>query len=175
MGIVGRREAEQSLQMDLTRCIVQKVRAPHHVRHPLRGIIDHDGQYIGEQLIAASNQDIADGGCDILAEDSLNAVLELNDGLVDANARRTRRTGPQRTVAAMAWIALIFSRSQTAARALKGQSARMQTVERGRISIGTFALAHHLAIPFEAEPVQGPKYSVGGPRNHPGRVKILDA
>src|SRR5260221_837057 len=106
MGIVGSRESQQSLQMDLPRGVVQKVGAPYHVRHALDCIVDHDRQHVREQLIAASDQHIADGGRYILAERSLNAIRELNGGFIDADSRRAGCARLQWTVAAMARIAL---------------------------------------------------------------------
>src|ERR1700688_4601658 len=100
MGIVGSRESQQSLQMDLPRRVVQKVGAPYHVRHTLGCIVDHDGQYVCEQPIAALDQHIADGGRYILAERSLNAIREPNGGIIDADSRRAGCAWLQWTVAA---------------------------------------------------------------------------
>src|SRR5882762_5287177 len=150
--------------MDLPRGVVQKVGAPYHVRHALGRIVDHDGQHVREQLVAASDQHIADGGGDVLAERSLNAIRELNGGLVDADSRRAGSVRLQRALATVAGIAVVFRKLQSTARTLEGQSARTQDVERRCITVAAMTLVHRVAVPFEAEPAQGSKYSDGGSR-----------
>src|SRR5882757_6770776 len=115
MGVVGRLQAQEPLQMDLPRSVVQKVGAPYHVRHVLCRIVDHDGQHVCEQLIAASDQHIADGGSHVLAERSLYAIRELNGGLVDTDPGRAGSAWLQRTLAAMARIAVILRKLQSTA------------------------------------------------------------
>ena len=51
----------------------------------------------------------------------------------------------------------------------------MKRIERRRVSVSAFALAHHVAIPFEAESLQGPQDGRRGSGHHTGRIQILDA
>jgi len=50
----------------------------------LRRIVDHHRQHIGEQLVAAPQHDVPDGGGDILPKGPLDSIRELHGAGVDA-------------------------------------------------------------------------------------------
>ena len=61
-------QAEDLLQIKLAGRRIEQVGAAHHIGDALPGVIQHHGQLIGNQAVAAANDEIADLAAQMLAE-----------------------------------------------------------------------------------------------------------
>ena len=69
-------QAEDLLQIKLAGRRIEQVGAAHHIGDALPGVIQHHGQLIGNQAVAAANDEIADLAAQMLAELALHTIDE---------------------------------------------------------------------------------------------------
>src|SRR5574340_4679 len=72
------RQAELALQIDLARRVRQEVGAAHDVRDALEGVIDHDGQLVGEQTVGTPDDEIADVVREVLLQLAVDTVVKTD-------------------------------------------------------------------------------------------------
>lgn len=79
MRVVRLRKSQQSLQPDLARRGVEEIDTSNHVRHALIGIVDDDGELVGNQTVAATDDEVTGIRVEVEPRFGLPAVLD-NDG-----------------------------------------------------------------------------------------------
>ncbi len=72
----GRRMAEQPLQHDLARGRIDEIRAAHHFRDALLGIVRDDRELVGVEPVGPLQHEVADFRRDILAQAAVVLVVE---------------------------------------------------------------------------------------------------
>ena len=89
VGVAGGGEAEPRAEPQLARRGVQEVGAAHDLAHALLGVVDDDGQVVGERPVVAAHHEVVD--------DALHgpgdAVLEGHPRGVGADSQRRRAAG----------------------------------------------------------------------------------
>src|SRR5690606_41332712 len=93
MCVHGRRQTQSALQTKLPRRAAQEVSAAPHVRDALSGVVHGDGELVGVQAVAPSNDEIADRLRKIVLLRALQLVVEDERacGREQANGGRTIR------------------------------------------------------------------------------------
>jgi len=86
VGVSGLWQAEHSCQQDLARGRVRKIRTPHHLAYPLRGIIDHNGELVGWSAVVAADDEVVH----LFLTATEEPVLEGDSDVIRAYAQRRR-------------------------------------------------------------------------------------
>ena len=161
------RQTQGLLQQDLPGRARQQVRAPHHVRDALRGVVDDDGQLVGETgRRGACRTKSPTQRATLTTCRPWTAVHELDVPVRHAEPQGCscgwsgrapagiRRDGTARRPRPGDWFS---GRAASAAR-VQAQFAelaiRCKAVERGAIGVEPRALPQHRPVPVQAESVQ---------------------
>ncbi|MNH17343.1 hypothetical protein D3C79_770120 [compost metagenome] len=163
------------MQVQLARSVIQQVGAADDIGHPLPGVIQHHGQLISVQAIAAANDKVADLAAQMLFETALDPVIEMVGQLWHPYADgRVLAAVPG--VAAQARVnAVIAFELLARAGAGVGQTLTEQAFDHFGIGLVALALVHHLAIPFQAVAFQGVEDRCLGAGGFAGRVDVFHA
>ena len=175
MRVARLRKAEQPLQNDLPGCVVEQIGAAHNMRDSLGGIIDDDGKYIGNNLIASFENDVADRGGHLLAEHALDAILECDVARFYPQSCGHSHSRKHAAAAARAGIALLIFQLQAAAGTRKRQIALVQALQRFVVLPAAITLMNHRSIPFEAKFLECAQDIFGRARSLPRPIEILHA
>ena len=183
MGIARLRQSQRSLQQYLPGRVVQQVEAADYLGNPLVRIIDHDGKLVGEEVVATPNDEIADFVSDTLTKPALQLVFEVDRLRVPIGTETQRRgacrvaqSGPAAT--RIERLAIAGARQQgqfgTAAGAGVDAPGISERLERRRIDTAAPALEFYVAVPLEAERIEGVQDTACCARNLAGPVEVLD-
>jgi hypothetical protein len=104
MRVAGLAESQGALQQDLAGRREQQVRAAHHVRDPLKGIVDDDGELVGVDAVGAPQHEVADRCIDHLLLLPLDSVFEDEHARRGAEARGAWAPPERKTGAAGAGV-----------------------------------------------------------------------
>ena len=183
MQITWRREAKQSLQQDLPRCRREQIGATHDVGDSLRIIVDDDGKLLRVKPVAATHDEIADVGAQLLLLRAIKSIAEFDRRVVDAYAHRATlsRCGDDAVAACAGIHALadrrddvigsLGARARTGKRTLDCNELRQRFV----VTCASRRLKPDGAVPLEAHPLECGQDCLGCARTRARRVDILDA
>ena len=108
MGTVDRRAllvpiSETVLQIDLSRCRVEQIRAAHYMRDALKLIIHCYCQLIGDQTVATPDHKVADIGAQVLLVTTHNQIIksDINRVITVRYSQAERRFSRDLTLAAV--------------------------------------------------------------------------
>jgi len=159
--VARRRQAQPLLQKDLARCGVEQVGAPHDVRDALVGVVDHDGQLVGEVAVGAQQHEVADLAREVLAESALHDIVEADGRGVDPQAPGAGRlpgwqAGAAGTRIDHGAIGRQCGIGQLPARAGAGidEVVALERFQGLTVTLLACALHQHRAIPLEAAGVE---------------------
>jgi len=175
MGIGGCLEAEQALQQDLARGVVQQVGAANDVRDALVGIVDDNREHIRDQRIASLQDEIPARRRDVLAEAPADPVVELQGAGRYRESQRRRRIGRPVRPPAGPRVALFLGQLTPAAAAAVEQSPARQLVESLPVRIPAAGLAQDRLRPFEAECGKSGQDALAGACDFARGVQVLDS
>ncbi len=168
-------QAEDLLQIKLAGRRIEQVGAAHHIGDALPGVIQHHGQLIGNQAVAAANDEIADLAAQMLAELALHTIDEdvFTIGYAQADGSILEAaTGGAAEAGVGARVAFeLLARAGARIR----QAFIQQPFDGVPIRSVTFALAQHVAVPFEAVALQRLDDSPLGAGHLPWRIDVFHA
>ena len=138
MQVRGRRQAEQTLQVDLARGVVGEVFAAHHVRDALGRIVDDHRELVRPQAVRAAQHEVADRAAEVLPLRAESPVGPVDDDVCCTE-------GSAVDVAAVALDALaVASLDRIAAHANRALWPAMQTASaRAGVDEFTVPRSHH--------------------------------
>ena len=96
MHVIRSRQAERLLQENLPRRAAEQIAAAHDIGDLLCGIVDDDGKLVGDEAIAALQDEVADSACDVPALVAEAAIVETDVARANPLAQGARGIGPGR-------------------------------------------------------------------------------
>lgn len=91
MQVIGRRQIETLLQIDLPRRRVEQVASPQHFGNVLLMIVDHDSQLVGKDLVAPSNDKVPRLFGQVLFDAALQLIVDTNEPSSCFDSERVRQ------------------------------------------------------------------------------------
>jgi hypothetical protein len=176
MGVARRGQVKRALQEELPGGAWQEVGAANNIGYRLLRVVDHDGELVGHNLIAPSNDDISKLA-HIEATRSLEAICKAYAfGLTHTKAHSSR-PGAGRLIATRTCAPAMFTIRAAAPRAVavKSEAAVSEVAQGVLVERKAATLIFDGPIPGEAECLQGALDFIGAARAHARGVEVFDA
>lgn len=162
MHIARRGVAQQLLQINLLRRRIQQIETANDMVNLLQIIVNHHGKLIGDDPVFALDDKIAVLLGKVMTNQALQLVLKGNAALINLDAQRIGTIGQVVPVFAnagvnigMSLMAIVGGQCFSAASARVDQFFAMQIANNSVINIDISALIINIAVPMQAESVQG--------------------
>jgi hypothetical protein len=164
------------LQRDLPTGAGQQIGAPHHIGHVLRLVIHDHGELVSDYLILALDHEVPQLTLFEPAKPLYSIVEEHHRTVSEAQARGGWNAASCWSGAAGPGVTGVFAvaRAAPCAAALEGAAAGLELVHGRKIKGDAAALVYDLAVPVQAEGIQGSQDPVRAAGNYAGGVEILD-
>ena len=173
-------EIQVALQHDLARCLGPQVGATDHVGNPLRGVVHDHGQLVGVVAIAATQQEVAGSGLDVLGQVPVQSVADPDLAGRYPEPQACGASGLAHARPAVPRVdrfaVRAVSRGQFPPRAGAGvdQATPRQVGDGGGVGVGAAGLAPDRAVPGQSGRLKGGQDRSGMGRIGAGAVDVLD-
>src|SRR5690606_36988017 len=155
---------------------VQEVGSANDVGHPLGNIVHDYRQLVGDNAVAAADDEVAAAALQRLTDLALQAADEAQGALIHPDAYGVVRGKAKPARTAGARIAPVMGDDLPArAIAVIGQIVVEPLFDGVLIKVQPLALVDHLAVPVQAIAVQRVKYVRSGPGEVAGGIQIFHA
>lgn len=183
MKVIGYRQIEHLLQIDLSRRRVEQVASAQNFGDALLVIIDHHSQLIGIGLIAPTDDKVSCLFGQILFDAALQPVVDADGPCGCFDSERMRLLPADFFIPAAARIdgAPSSVRLRQSTNRFSGtvawidQPPSLQALQSITISLGTLTLIQHRTIPMQSEALECSEDRVGGSGDRSEGIEIVDA